>query len=479
MAGGLRVDGAARHGERYRMGETALSLCPREGAWFVSILSVRVLIIDDEKNIRAAFTAALESMNHQVVAAANGALALHALRIESFDVIFLDLRLDQESGLELIEDIRGLAPKAAIILVTAFATIETAVAAIKRGAFEYFPKPCTPEQIREVLQRVERSGKLERRPAETGGDPVPEALDFLLCSESPQMQRALNLAFKAAASDATLLLLGESGTGKSVLARAIHRRSPRAAEPFVTVSCPSLSRELLESDLFGHTRGAFTGAVAEKWGKVTTAEGGTLFLDEIGDLPLDIQARLLRLLQEREYERVGETTSRKSNVRLLAATNRNLSEAVAMGRFREDLYYRLNVISVTVPPLRERMSDFTQLVNNHLQYLARRSGKEPKRLSRAAWEQMQSYNWPGNLREMRNVLERAAILCGGDQIQLSDLSESICKNTEIRIGSKVTLAELEKLHIRRVIESSRTLEEAAHTLGIDPATLYRKRKKRE
>ena len=444
-----------------------------------AIPPVRILIIDDEKNIRAAFTAALEAMNHQVAAASNGAVAIHALMTKSFDVIFLDLRLSEESGLELMEDIRNIAPRAVIILVTAFATIETAVAAIKRGAFEYLTKPCTPEQLRAVLQRVEDSGKLEDWTVEAGGDPAPNGLDFLLSSESPQMQRALDLAFTAAASDAPILLLGESGTGKSVLARAIHRRSPRADEPFVIVSCPSLSREFLESDLFGHTRGAFTGAAAEKWGKVTAAEGGTLFLDEIGDLPLEIQAMLLRLLQEREYDRIGETISRKSNVRLVAASNRNMSEAAATGKFREDLYYRLNVISVTVPPLRERMSDFTLLVNNHLRYLAKRTGKEPKRLSRAAWEQMESYNWPGNLREMRNVLERAAILCGGDQIQLSDLAESMCMNTEIRVGSKVTLAELEKVHMRRVMESSRTLEEAAHTLGIDPATLYRKRKKRE
>jgi NtrC-family two-component system response regulator AlgB len=291
------------------------------------------------------------------------------------------------------------------------------------------------------------------------------------------MQKALDVAFKAASSDATILLLGESGTGKSVLAKAIHRRSPRAAAAFVTVSCPSLSRELLESDLFGHARGAFTGAIAEKWGKVTAADGGTLFLDEIGELPLDIQAKLLRLLQEREYERIGETNSHKSNIRLIAATNRNLGEKVEEGTFREDLYYRLNVIAVTVPPLRERINDLATLVNTHLNYLARQSGKEVKHISRAALEQMQSYNWPGNLRELRNVLERATILCAGDQIKLIDLSESICKYTEVRIGSKVTLAELENLHIRRVMENSRTLEEAAHVLGIDPATLYRKRKK--
>jgi NtrC-family two-component system response regulator AlgB len=438
---------------------------------------VRILIIDDEKNIRSALTLACESMRHQVTTAANGALALHALRTNGFEVVLLDLRLSQESGLELLDEILTISPRIAVILITAFATIETAVTAIKRGAFDCISKPCTPEQLRQVLERVEQTRKLENRVAELESDSAGGALGYILSSEAPQMQTALDVAFKAAASDATVLLLGESGTGKSVLAKAIHRRSPRRSRAFVTVSCPSLSRELLESDLFGHAKGAFTGAIAEKWGKVTAADGGTLFLDEIGDLPLDIQGKLLRLLQEQEYERVGETNSYKSNVRLIAATNRDLNEKVAEGAFRKDLYYRLNVITITVPPLRARLSDLGSLVNTHLNYLARQSGKEVKRISRAALEQMQSYNWPGNLRELRNVLERAAILCAGDQIQLVDLSETICKYTEVRIGSKVTLAELENLHIRRVMENSRTLEEAAHVLGIDPATLYRKRKK--
>jgi NtrC-family two-component system response regulator AlgB len=416
-------------------------------------------------------------MRHQVTTAANGALALHTLKNSDFEVVLLDLRLDQESGLELLDEILTISPRIAVILVSAFATIETTVAAIKRGAFDCLQKPCTPEQLRQVLERVSQTRKLENRVAELESDSVAGSLDYILSSESLQMQKALDVAFKAAASDATILLLGESGTGKSVLAKTIHRRSPRAAAAFVTVSCPSLSRELLESDLFGHARGAFTGAIAEKWGKVTAADGGTLFLDEIGELPLDIQAKLLRLLQEREYERVGETNSHKSNVRLIVATNRNLNEKVEEGTFREDLFYRLNVIAVTLPPLRARISDIPGLVNTHLHFLARQSGKEVKRISKAALEQMQTYNWPGNLRELRNVLERAAILCAGDQIQLIDLSESICKYTEVRIGSKVTLAELENLHIRRVMENSRTLEEAAHVLGINPATLYRKRKK--
>ena len=439
---------------------------------------MRILIIDDDKKIPATLTAALEAMKHQVTTAANGALAVHALRNNGFEAVFLDLRLSQESGMELIEEILNISPRVAVILVTAFATIETAVAAIKRGAFDYLPKPCTPEQLRQVLDRVQRARKLENRVAELESDFTPSSLEYLLCSESPQMQTALDIAFNAAASDATILLLGESGTGKSVLAKTIHRRSPRANAAFVSVSCPSHSRELLESELFGHAKGAFTGAVAEKWGKVTAAEGGTLFLDEIGELSFDIQAKLLRLLQAREYERVGETNPHKTNVRLIAATNRNLKEAVEAGHFHEDLYYRLNVIAVTLPPLRERMSDFGRLVSVHLNYLARQSGKEAMFLSRDALQQMEKYQWPGNLRELRNVLERSAILSAGDHIQSIAFSESASKRTELRIGSNITLSELENLHIKRVMENSRTFDEAAHVLGIDPATLYRKRKKR-
>ena len=246
---------------------------------------MHILIIDDEKSIRSALSAALEAMRHQVTTAANGALALHALRNNGFDVILLDMRLSEESGLELLDEILTISPRIAVILISAYVTIETAVTAIKRGAFDCLQKPCTPEQLRQVLERVEQTRKLENRVAELESDSAGGSLDYILSSESPQMQRALEVAFKAAGSDATILLLGESGTGKSVLAKAIRRRSPRATAAFVTVSCPSLSRELLESDLFGHARGAFTGAIAEKWGKVTAADRGTLFLDEIAELP--------------------------------------------------------------------------------------------------------------------------------------------------------------------------------------------------
>jgi NtrC-family two-component system response regulator AlgB len=439
---------------------------------------VRILIVDDEKNIRLTLSTALEAMKHEVTPATNGALALHALKSETFDVVLLDLRLGRESGLELVEEMLRISPRIAVILVTAYASLETAVEAMRRGAFDYLPKPCTPEQLRQVLARVERTRKLENRVAELESRAVSDAPEYELQSASPRMQRALDVAFKAAVSEATILILGENGTGKSVLARGIHQRSPRAAGAFITVSCPSLSRELLESDLFGHAKGAYTGAITDTWGKVTAAEGGTLFLDEIGDLPLEIQARLLRLLQEREYERVGETKSHRANVRVIAATNRNLAEAVAAGRFREDLYYRLNVITVVLPPLRERANDLESLVNTHLKFFASQSGRPAKELSAEAMDQMRGYAWPGNLRELRNVIERAVILSSGEQIETGDLAENIFGHSDISIGGKISLAEVEEEHIRRVIENSRTLEEAARILDIDPATLYRKRKKK-
>jgi len=438
---------------------------------------MRILIVDDEKNIRRALTVALESMEHEVACASNSALALAELRARPYDVALLDLRLSQESGLDVLEEILRVAPQIAVVMVTAYASVETAVEAMRRGAFDYLPKPCTPEQVRQVLARIEKTRKLERRVAELESRLAVEGPDIDLTSQSPAMQKVLEVAFKAADSEATVLLLGESGTGKSVLARAMHQRSPRRAGAFVTVSCPSLSRELLESDLFGHVKGAFTGAHADTLGKVAAADGGTLFLDEIGELPIEIQARLLRLLQEREYERVGETKPRRANVRVISATNRDLSQAVATAKFREDLFYRLNVISLRLPPLRERVNDLERLALNQLHFIAGHEGKKVSHFSPAALESMRHYNWPGNLREMRNVIERAVILSNGEAIEAEDLSDSVQPATETRLGGKSTLEAIEAEHIRRVLANTRTLEEAAAILGIDPATLYRKRKK--
>jgi NtrC-family two-component system response regulator AlgB len=439
---------------------------------------VRILIVDDEKNIRLALSTALEAMKHDVSLASNSSTALDELKRAAFDVVLLDLRLSQESGLDLLDEILRLSPRVAVILVTAYASVETAVEAMRRGAFDYLPKPCTPEQLRQVLARVEKTRRLENRVAELESRVRSDAPEIDLTTKSAVMQRSLDVAFKAAESDATILLLGESGTGKSVLARAIHHRSTRANGAFVTVSCPSLSRELLESELFGHVKGAFTGAHIDTRGKIASADGGTLFLDEIGELPPEIQAKLLRLLQEREYERVGDPKTYRSNVRVIAATNRNLQEAVGAGTFREDLFYRLNVITVPLPPLRERVADIPHIINSHLRYFATHAGKPAKKVSDDALTHMQAYRWPGNLRELRNVIERAVILSSSEIIEPDDLSDNLRSTSEIHLGGQFTLEEIEREHIQRIVATARNLDQASAILGIDPATLYRKRKKR-
>jgi NtrC-family two-component system response regulator AlgB len=411
------------------------------------------------------------------MAAESGALAIQELKANSYDVAFLDLKLSGESGLDVLEEIQNTSPRTAVIIVTAYASVETAVEAMRRGAFDYLPKPCTPDQIRHVLANIERTKRLERRVSELESRLVDYGPEADLNTQSPEMRRALDVAFKAADSDATVLLLGESGTGKSVLARAMHQRSRRSAGAFVTVSCPSLSRELLESELFGHAKGAFTGAHTDTKGRVASADGGTLFLDEIGDLPLEIQPKLLRLLQEREYERVGETRSRRANVRVISASNRDLGPLMRDGKFREDLFYRLNVITVRLPPLRERTQDIERLALLQLNFLAAHSGKTAGAFSKAAVEAMKAYRWPGNLRELRNVIERAVILSASDRIEVDDLSDTIQPASDVHLGGKFTLEQIESEHIRRLISNHETLDEVAEILKIDPATLYRKRKR--
>lgn len=438
---------------------------------------MRILVVDDEKNIQRTMRLALDSMGHECLSVRDGAMAVEELKAGRYDVAFLDLKLGQENGLDVLQDILRISPRTAVIIFTAFASIDTAVDAMRRGAFDYIPKPFTPDQIRQTLAHVERTRKLQNRVTELESRVAAEGPDMDLETENESMQKTLEVAFKAANSDTTILLLGESGTGKSLLARAVHQRSPRRDGAFVTVSCPSLSRELLESELFGHVKGAFTGACSDTTGKVAAADGGTLFLDEIGELPLEIQARLLRLLQEREYERVGETKPRRANVRVISATNRNLAAAVREGNFREDLYYRLNVISLRLPALRERVQDIGRLALLHLNFLASHAGKKARSFSPGALSAMQGYAWPGNLRELRNVIERAVILSEREVIGAEDLSDHIQPATEIRLGGHFTFEQIEAEHIRRLVATTSTLEEATNILNVDPATLYRKRKR--
>ena len=440
---------------------------------------MKILVIDDDAGLRRTLRMSLEVLGHQASEARDGAQALELLGHRPFELALLDLRLGQETGLDLLPRLLHLAPGLPVVIVTAYATIETAVEAMRRGAFDYLPKPFTPDQLRVALDRISRLRRLQSQVEELEDQVrsvVPEAD---LQTNDPGMRQALDVAFKAAVTEATILLRGESGTGKGVLARAVHARSPRSAAPFVTIHCPSLSADLLESELFGHVQGAFTSAVRDTLGKVAVAEGGTLFLDEIGDLPLALQPKLLRLLQERCYERVGETKTRASNVRVLAATNRNLAAEIAAGRFREDLFYRLNVIEVTVPPLRERSGDLLPLAEHLLRFFARQNAKSISGFSVTARAALARYAWPGNIRELRNAVERGVILASGPAVELSDLPAQIgtVQPPPGTVSENQTLEQLEAEHIRRTLASTATIEEAAAQLGIDPSTLYRKRKR--
>jgi NtrC-family two-component system response regulator AlgB len=440
---------------------------------------MNILLIDDDASLRKSLRMALETLGHRVTEASGSGQAQDILGHRLFEAAFLDLRLGGEQGLDILPALLRLAPGLAVVVITAYATIETAVEAMRRGAFDYLPKPFTPSQLRIILDRVRRIHQLESHVEELEDQVravVPEAD---LQTQEPAMRQALDVAFQAAPTEATILLRGESGTGKGVLARAIHARSARAAAPFVTVHCPTLSAELVESELFGHVKGAFTGAVQDTLGKVGAAEGGTLFLDEVGDLPLPLQPKLLRLLQEKQYERVGETRTRASDVRILAASNRDLAAAVAQGAFREDLLYRLNVIEVEVPPLRLRRADVLPLAEHLLQFFARQAGKAVAGFTDEARSALSRHFWPGNVRELRNAIERGVILCRSDTVGLADLPAQVgaVPAERLEVGGAVTLEQLEVEHIRRVLAATATLEQAAEVLGIDPTTLYRKRKR--
>ncbi|YCM43661.1 sigma-54 dependent transcriptional regulator [Verrucomicrobiaceae bacterium 227] len=447
-----------------------------------------ILIIDDEQSIRQSTQLAVETEDHYAETADSLTSARLRLKEEKFDLIFLDLRLGDEDGLELLEEVIQKDPTQLVIIFTAYASVETAVEATRLGAYDYLAKPFTPEHLRGILLKAKKALKnkehihtLETTVTELKTQVDTSAPPTRFESEDIMMQGALETLFRAASTPASILLLGESGTGKSVIAKTIHENSHLKNKPFVTVSCPSLSKELLESELFGHVRGAFTGAVKDAWGKVHAADGGTLFLDEIGELPLEIQPKLLRLLQEKEYERLGENKTRSANVRIIAATNRDLKHMIAEGDFREDLYYRINVISVELPPLRARASDLLNFARDYLTYFSKQIGREIKDFSQKAVEHIKAYPWPGNLRELRNAIERATILSTSPAIEPRDLPSgnggNLPTTSHIAPGGDVSLEELEAEHIRLIVERFDNLQDAAKLLGIDKATLYRKRKK--
>ncbi len=441
------------------------------------VSGLSILIVDDEANIRRTMTLCLESEGHGVTGAGTGAAALEAADRRVFDLIFLDLRLEGENGLDLIPRLLAAAPTARIVVVTAYASIESAVAAIRGGAYDFLAKPFDPEQIRLIARQVGAFRRLEHEVTELRSDldRVHPELDFQ--TACPAMQRAVEMARQVAAAEATVLLNGESGTGKTVLARAIHRWSPRAGKPFAVVSCASLNPELLESELFGHVKGAFTGAVRDNPGRIAACEGGTLLLDEVGDLPPPIQPKLLRFLQDREYERVGQSITRHADVRLIAATGADLKQAVADERFREDLYYRLNVIPIGLPPLRERLEDVSAMADRLLAVFNQANRKHVEGFTAEAQATLQDYHWPGNIRELRNVVERAVILCRGARIGTEHLPEELVGPRQlVRLGDPVPLSTIEEQHIRRILASAPNLQAAADTLGVDPATLWRRRK---
>ncbi|NTU60441.1 MAG: sigma-54-dependent Fis family transcriptional regulator [Deltaproteobacteria bacterium] len=442
---------------------------------------LRVLVIDDEKNIRATLAACLEAMGCTVSQAASRAAALSAVRQGRHDLAFLDLRLGAEDGLELLPELLAENVNLEVVVVTAYATVKTAVEAIRRGARDYLAKPFEPAQIQHVVDRVRELLRLERQVVDLRsrlGEAVP---DVDLATASPGLQTALQILRRAAGSDAAVLLKGESGTGKSVFARALHAMSPRRHGAFVVVNCPTLSEELLSSELFGHARGSFTGALRDQPGKVEAAEGGTLFLDEISEIPVSVQAKLLRFVQDREFERVGETRTRRADVRVVAASNRDLEAEVRAGRFREDLLYRLNVIEVVVPPLRERREDILPLARHFAAFFARAGKRAAPELSRDVQEMLLAYPWPGNVRELRNAMERALILWPADVLERGAFPDRIAGQSPEgpRLGGDHTLEELEAEHLRRVLARAPTLEEAARILGIDASTLWRKRKRLE
>jgi two-component system NtrC family response regulator len=387
----------------------------------------RILVVDDDESLRRVTQVQLEEEGYTVTTAASAEEALAFLSANSENLVITDLRMPGLSGVDLLKQIRVDYPETVVVLVTAFGTVGSAVEAMKLGAYDYITKPIDPNRLRFVVARALENLSL-REEVRTLRRALDEKFGFEnIIGKSDALLYVLDVATRAAQSDVTVLIRGETGTGKELVAQGIHFNSRRKGKPFVTINCGAIPRELLESELFGHTKGAFTGALIQKKGKIETAEGGTIFLDEIGELPLELQIKLLRLIQEREIQKIGETEAIKVDVRIVAATHRNLLAMVEDGSFREDLYYRLNVVPIELPPLRERACDIPELVQHFFARTRIKHGRQSLNLPAKLLPYFSAYRWPGNIRELENLIERLVVLAAGDEILLEDLPEALRK----------------------------------------------------
>jgi DNA-binding NtrC family response regulator len=395
----------------------------------MKLLGGTILVVDDNPDIQEVLKDRLESLGYEVSAASTGKEGLELLENIDPQMVLLDIEMPDINGLEVLKEIRKRGHDVTVIMITAYGTIERAVQAMKEGAYDFIPKPFEADHVALIIQKA-----LERETLKRGVQILSEEVDDrhrMIVGQSALINRALELAKKAAVSRSTVLLLGESGTGKEIFARAIHNWSERKDQPFVAINCVGLSRELLESELFGHEKGAFTGAFQLKKGKMELAHGGTVFLDEVGDISPELQTKLLRFLQEREFERVGGTKPISVDVRIIAATNRDLDAAVKNGQFRIDLYYRLNVVLIALPPLRERKEDIPVLANYFLRRFAVETKKNFTEITHEAQEKLLAYEWPGNVRELANAIERAVVLGSGPKLTIQDLPGKLISTAPI------------------------------------------------
>ncbi|MBI5583555.1 MAG: sigma-54-dependent Fis family transcriptional regulator [Deltaproteobacteria bacterium] len=436
---------------------------------------IRILVVDDEIAMRESLAGWLTKEGYQVLTAGSGPEALARLAEQPCRLLLLDIKMPGMDGLELLQRVKAAHPESLVIMITAYGSIESAVEAMKQGASDYLLKPFDPEQMLFVIERLlkqqalaEENLLLKERLAEREGTLFED-----LVSSSPAMHPVFRLIDDVAPTDTPVLITGETGTGKELVARAIHARSSRAFGPFVTINCGALAENLLESELFGHERGAFTGAVKARRGRLEMADGGTFFLDEVGEIPLKMQVDLLRVLEERRFQRVGGSASLTSDFRLICATHQDLPELIRQGRFRPDFYYRINVITISIPPLRERAEDLQTLARHFLDRYAREMNKPVKSLTPEAQRLLSAYAWPGNVRELKNVMERAVVVCRSVSVGASELVFLRTGDTEEPKG--LTLKEVERAHLRRVLAiSDWNISQTAKVLHIDRSTLMRK-----